>query len=88
MDKVAAIEAFVAQQDLETKLVAIAQAVAARSPHAVLVFWEDDVGYGWTTLPFSRALAYGLADKAYDLICLASGAAAEDDDEDDDDADA
>ncbi len=85
MDKAAAIEAFVAQQDLEDRLVAIASAVAARNPRAVLFFWEDDTGYGWTTLPFSHALAFGLADKAYELICVQDQTG---EDEDDDDADA
>lgn len=84
MDKMAAIEAFVAQQDLDEKLLGVASAVAARSPRAVLIFWEDDTGYGWTTLPFTHALAYGLADKAYELICAPNTFA----EEDDDDADA
>ncbi len=81
MDKMAAIEAFVAQQDFDEKLVGVASAVAARNPRAVLIFWEDDTGYGWTTLPFSHALASGLADKAYELICAANPV---EDDEDDD----
>lgn len=83
MDKAAAIEAFVAQQNLEDKLAAIASAVASRNPRAVMVFWEDETGYGWTTYPFSHALAYGLADKAFEMICMRDQDA---EDEDDDDA--
>ena len=84
MDKVAAIEAFVAQQDFEEKLVAVARAIASQSPRAVLFFWETDTGYGWTTLPFSHALADGLTRKAHDLIVEGE----EDMGDDDDDPDA
>lgn len=78
-----AIKAFMADSDLEQKLQQVFQIVMERKPNALLVFWEDDDGYGAVTLPQSRALAYGLVNKAFDMLV----GEPEDVDASDDDAD-
>ncbi len=76
-----AIEDFLRTHDLEEKLGHALSAVAARNPAAILIFWEDEEGYGALTVPHSRALAFGLAQKAYEMLV------GEDDVDDDDSAD-
>ena len=75
-----AIEDFLRSHDLEEKLGHALSAVASRNPAAILIFWEDDEGYGALTVPHSRALAYGLVQKAYEMLVE------EDTDVDDDDS--
>lgn len=68
MSREEAIKAFMADNDLEHKLQQVFAIVMERKPNALLVFWEDDDGYGAVTLPHSRALAYGLVNKAFDML--------------------
>lgn len=78
-----AIEAFVETHEMEEKLQAAVAAVASRNPAAVLIFWEEDEGYGALTVPHSKALALGLADAAYDMLVNKKGQEEEDDDDSD-----
>lgn len=66
-----AIADFLKEQDLTTKLDAALKFVATRNPSSILVFWEEDSGYGAITVPYSNALAYGLANKAYETLVIA-----------------
>jgi len=65
-----AIAAFLKEQDLDTKLAEAAKFVATRRPTAILIFWEEDDGYGAVTIPYSNALSYGLANKAYETLVV------------------
>ena len=68
MGREEAIADFLQTHDMEEKLGQAFAAVAARNPAAVLIFWEDDAGFGAITVPYSRALAYGLAVRAYEML--------------------
>lgn len=73
-----AVANFLKQGDLEAKLAEALKFIASRSPTAILVFWEEDEQYGAITVPYSNALSYGLANKAYEtLVVAADNAAAE-----------
>lgn len=63
-----AIQAFVEANELEESLARVINAVASQNPAAIMIFWEGEDGYGAVTIPQSRALAYGLAVKAYELL--------------------
>lgn len=63
-----AIQAFVKVNEVEENLTRVISAIAAQNPAAIMVFWEGEDGYGAITIPHSRALAYGLAIKAYELL--------------------
>ena len=63
-----AIEDFLRSNDIEEKLGQALSAILSRNPSAILVFWEDDAGYGALTIPHSRALAFGLAYAAFEML--------------------
>lgn len=67
-DRETAIKEFLQVNDMEERLGQALGAVVARKPNAVLIFWEDDKGYGALTVPHSHALAFGLVQKAYEIL--------------------
>lgn len=82
MNRVEAIRAFVAESELEEKISAALSIILERQPKALLIFWEEDSGYGGLTLPESQALAYGLATKAYEMLVEDAGNVDSDGDDD------
>lgn len=84
MGREEAIADFLQTHDMEEKLGQALSAVASRNPAAVLIFWEDDAGFGAITIPYSRALGYGLAVKAYEMLVEATEDSADVDDTDSD----
>jgi hypothetical protein len=67
-DREQAIQDFLRSNDIEEKLGQALAAVLSRNPTAILVFWEEENGYGALTVPHSRALAFGLANAAFDML--------------------
>jgi hypothetical protein len=65
-----AIAAFLKEQDLDAKLAEAVKFIATRRPSAILIFWEEDEGYGAITVPYSNAMSYGLANKAYESLVI------------------
>lgn len=82
MDREEAVRQFVAQSELEEQLGALLSAIVGQNPRAILLFWETDKGFAWTTAPiYSEALAEGLVLRASALIV---GEENDDDDDSDD----
>lgn len=68
MDREQAIQDFLRSNDIEEKMGQALTAVLARNPTAIMIFWEEENGFGALTIPHSRALAYGLANAAFDML--------------------
>lgn len=68
MDREQAIQDFLRSNDIEEKMGQAMAAVLSRNPQAILIFWEEETGYGALTIPHSKALAYGLANAAFDML--------------------
>jgi hypothetical protein len=66
--KVDAIEQFQEMVDLDRKVAAVISKVMARSPHAVLIAWEEDGGVKATSIPFSTCLVKGMVDTLFDMV--------------------
>ena len=77
--KIEAIEQFQEMVDLDRKVAAVISKVMARSPHAVLIAWEEDGGVKATSIPFSTCLVKGMVDTLFDMIF---DSATDDDDDD------
>ena len=54
--------------DLDRKVAAVISKVLARSPHAVLIAWEEDGGVKATSIPFSACLVKGMVDTLFDMV--------------------
>ena len=63
-----AIEQFQDMVDLDRKVAAVISKVLARSPHAVLIAWEEDGGVKATSIPFSACLVKGMVDTLFDMV--------------------
>jgi hypothetical protein len=63
-----AIEQFQEMVDLDRKVAAVISKVMARSPHAVLIAWEEDGGVKATSIPFSTCLVKGMVDTLFDMV--------------------
>ncbi len=63
-----AIEQFQEMVDLDRKVAAVISKVLARSPHAVLIAWEEDGGVKATSIPFSTCLVKGMVDTLFDMV--------------------
>ena len=63
-----AIEQFQDMVDLDRKVAAVISKVLARSPHAVLIAWEEDGGVKATSVPFSACLVKGMVDTLFDMV--------------------
>jgi len=63
-----AIEQFQEMVDLDRKVAAVISKVLARSPHAVLIAWEEDGGVKATSIPFSACLVKGMVDTLFDMV--------------------
>ncbi len=66
--KLAAIEQFQEMVDLDRKVAAVISKVMARSPHAILIAWEEADGVKATTVPFSACLVKGMVDTLFDMV--------------------
>lgn len=66
--KLAAIEQFQEMADLDRKVAAVISKVLARSPHAILIAWEEADGVKATTIPFSACLVKGMVDTLFDMV--------------------
>lgn len=66
--KLAAIEQFQEMADLDRKVAAVVSKVLARSPHAILIAWEEADGVKATTIPFSSCLVKGMVDTLFDMV--------------------
>lgn len=66
--KLAAIEQFQEMADLDRKVAAVISKVLARSPHAILIAWEEADGVKATTVPFSACLVKGMVDTLFDMV--------------------
>lgn len=78
-DRAQAIAAFLKEGDLDAKLAEACKFISTRRPAAILIFWEEEDGYGAVTVPYSNALSYGLANKAYETLVIAADNAAVED---------
>lgn len=63
-----AIEQFQDMVDLDRKVASVISKVLARSPHAVLIAWEEDGGVKATSIPFSACLVKGMVDTLFDMV--------------------
>lgn len=63
-----AIEQFQDMVDLDRKVASVISKVLARSPHAVLIAWEEDGGVKATSVPFSACLVKGMVDTLFDMV--------------------
>lgn len=66
--KAEAIEQFQEMVDLDRKVAAVISKVLARSPHAILIAWEEADGVKATTVPFSACLVKGMVDTLFDMV--------------------
>ena len=66
--KLEAIEQFQEMIDLDRKVASVISKVMARSPHAILIAWEDSDGVKATSIPFSACLVKGMIDTLFDMI--------------------
>lgn len=64
----ALMQEFADSAELDRRVLETVAKVLAKSPRAVLIAWEDDVSFGLTAVPFSRALVKGLVDTAFDAV--------------------
>lgn len=64
----ALMQEFADSAELDRRVLETVAKVLAKSPRAVLIAWEDDVSFGITAVPFSRALVKGLVDTAFDAV--------------------
>lgn len=76
----ALMQEFTDSAELDRRVLETVAKILAKSPRAVLIAWEDDVSFGVTAVPFSRALVKGLVDTAFDAVFGDEVAANEDDD--------
>lgn len=74
------MQEFTDSAELDRRVLETVAKILAKSPRAVLIAWEDDVSFGVTAVPFSRALVKGLVDTAFDAVFGDEVAANEDDD--------
>jgi len=63
-----AIEQFQDMVDLDRKVASVISKVLARSPHAVLIAWEEADGVKATSVPFSACLVKGMVDTLFDMV--------------------
>ena len=63
-----AIEQFQEMVDLDRRVAAVISKVLARSPHAVLIAWEEADGVKATSVPFSACLVKGMVDTLFDMV--------------------
>lgn len=80
-DREALIQEFADAAELDRRVMQAIARVLAKSPRAVLIAWEDDVSFGVTAVPFSRALVKGLVDTAFDAVFDSEASAETSDDE-------
>lgn len=80
-DREALIQEFADAAELDRRVMQVIARVLAKSPRAVLIAWEDDVSFGVTAVPFSRALVKGLVDTAFDAVFDSETSAQASDDE-------
>lgn len=80
-DREALIQEFADAAELDRRVMQVIARVLAKSPRAVLIAWEDDVSFGVTAVPFSRALVKGLVDTAFDAVFDSETSSQTDDDE-------
>lgn len=64
----ALIQEFAESAELDRRVLEVVARILAKSPRAVLIAWEDDVSFGVTAVPFSRALIKGMVDTAFDAV--------------------
>lgn len=64
----ALMQEFTDSAELDRRVLETVAKILAKSPRAVLIAWEDDVSFGVTAIPFSRALVKGLVDTAFDAV--------------------
>lgn len=64
----ALLQEFAESAELDRRVLEVVAKILAKSPRAVLIAWEDDVSFGVTTIPFSRALVKGMVDTAFDAV--------------------
>lgn len=64
----AAIAQFRATMELEETLKSLVERVAALSPETVLIAWEVNGEVDVLTVPYSKMLAKGYADRLYDIL--------------------
>jgi hypothetical protein len=63
-----AIEQFQEMVDLDRRVATVISKVLSRSPHAVLIAWEEDGGVKATSIPFSTCLVKGMVDTLFDMV--------------------
>lgn len=64
----AALESFNEANDLALRAHKALQEILKLSPRAIMFVYETDDALRITTVPFSKALAKGLADAAYEMM--------------------
>lgn len=66
--RAATIQEFADSAELDRRVLEAVAKILAKSPRAVLIAWEDDVSFGITAVPFSRALVKGMVDMSFDAV--------------------